>query len=111
RLIIRVLPSHRKRRQMPVRSSGDSGAVGVCLLMATHAIQAWHAFPCKTADDVCEVTMAIISLLRVICSSVTVNTARMSQDRIDLLPGRQSVGEPGVGCSGLAFTSLRRAQG
>ena len=71
---------------MPVVPAGDAGAVGVGLLMAACTIQPGHAFAFRAAHDVGKVTTPVVALLRVICGGVTVDAARVGQDRIDLLP-------------------------
>src|SRR6266498_4325928 len=108
-LIAQVLPLHRQRRQVPIVSARDAGAVGVFLLVAACTIQSGNAFAFRTTDDVSEMTVAIVALLRIICRRVTVDAARRSQDRIDLLPCSQPIGEPAFRCKGLALPGLEGA--
>jgi hypothetical protein len=62
---------------MPVGLTGHAGAVGVNFLMTTHTIQPGHALAIVTAaDDVSEMAMAVIPLLRIVCRRVTVDAAR-----------------------------------
>ena len=76
RAIAWVLPSHRQRRQVPIWSAGYAGTLGVLFLMATHAIQRGHATVCRPADDIREMPMPVIALLRIICGRMTVDAAR-----------------------------------
>src|ERR1043166_2125459 len=86
RVIMQVLPTHRERREVPVVTARNSGAVRVGFLMTAGAIQTGHAFAFRTTHDIRDVTMSVVSLLWVVRSRVTVDAARMSQDGIDLLP-------------------------
>ena len=54
-----------------------TGTVGICFLMTTRTIQSNHPFAFWTANDVCEMTVAIIALLRVIRRRMAVDAARM----------------------------------
>src|SRR5215471_1688218 len=62
-------------------------AIGVHFLMTTNAVQTRHSLIRRTAYDVREVPMPIVSLLGIICRRMTVNAARRCQHRIDFLPG------------------------
>src|SRR5712692_9783984 len=55
-----------------------------------------YTFAFRATNDIGEMTMAIVALLRIVCSSVTVDAAWRSQDRIDLFPRSQPIGEPGI---------------
>jgi hypothetical protein len=76
RPIVDVLPAHFERREMPVVTAGNAGAVGVRLLMTAGAIQTGYAFAFRPAHDVRDVTMTVITLLWVIRGGVTVDAAR-----------------------------------
>jgi hypothetical protein len=78
RAIVCVLPAHREWREVPVVTAGNSGAVGIRLLVTAGAIQARHAFALWSTHDVRDVTPSLIALLRIVCRSVTVDAARMS---------------------------------
>jgi len=86
-MIVRVLPAHRQRREMPIWSTRYARAVGVNFLMTTDATQRRHTSALSTAYDVCEVAMAIVALLRIVCGGVTVDAAWRNHDGINLLPG------------------------
>src|SRR5258706_9359224 len=77
---------------MPVVSTGYAGAVGVCRLVTANTVQSRHAFAFWSANDIGEMTMAIITLLRIIRRCMTIYTTGRSQDRVNLLPRRQAVG-------------------
>src|SRR6266852_7112999 len=77
---------------MPVAPTGYAGAVGVCRLVSANTVERRHAFAFWTANDIGEMTMAIITLLRIIRRCMTIYAARRSQDRVNLLPRRQAVG-------------------
>ncbi len=89
--IVQALPSHGQGRQVPIVPAGNSGTVGIGVLMTTRTIESRHTFAFWTPNDVCEVTVAIISLLRIGGGGVTIDAARMSQHRINLLPCGQPV--------------------
>src|SRR5438034_1815054 len=72
---------------MPIVSPGYARAVGVGLLVAARTVQSGNAFALRTPNYVGEVTLTAIPLLWVIGGCVTVDAARMDQNRIDLLPG------------------------
>ena len=78
---------------MPIRSAGHSGTVGILRLVTAHAVQSGHPFARRTANNICEVTVPVIALLRISCRCVTVDAAWRSQYRIHLLPRAQSIGE------------------
>src|SRR6266404_4115098 len=82
---------------MPVVAAGHSSALGICRLVAANTVQSRHAFAFWSANDIGEMTMAIITLLRIISRCMTIYAAGRSEDRINLLPCRQSIGR------GLAF--------
>src|SRR6266478_4596365 len=77
---------------MPVVTAGHSSALGICRLVAANTVQSRHAFAFWSANDIGEMTMAIITLLRIIRGCMTIYAARGSQDRVNLLPRRQAVG-------------------
>ena len=62
---------------MPVMSAGQSRAVGIRLLMTTRTIQSGYALAFWTTNDVGEMSVAIIALLRVIRRRMAVDAARM----------------------------------
>src|ERR1043165_10047114 len=76
---------------MPVRTARHSGAIGVRFMMTARAVQSGDAFSFWTTDHVGEVSVAIITLLGIVGSSMTVDTPRTSEHRIDLIPGGQTV--------------------
>src|SRR5687767_15936203 len=77
RLIVAVLPCHGQGRQVPVVTAGNSSAIGIALLMTGRAIQAGDACAFRTAHHVGKMTMAIVTLLRVVRSGVTVDAPWM----------------------------------
>ena len=77
RLIVYVLPAHRQWSEVPRMTAWYTGTVGICFLMTTRTIQPRHAFAFWTSNDVCEMTVAIIALLRVVRCRVAVDAARM----------------------------------
>jgi hypothetical protein len=77
RSIVQVLPLHREWREVPVVAPRDAGAIGVRLLMTAGAIQPRHAFTLPATNHVRDVPVSIVSLLRVVSGSVTVDTTRM----------------------------------
>jgi hypothetical protein len=81
---------------MPVVSSGYTSAVGIAFLVAARAIQAGDTLAFPTSHHVSRVTVPIVSLLWVVGGGVTVDTTRMDQDRIDLLPGEEPLRDPGI---------------
>ena len=107
RLIVAVLPRHRKRRQVPAMPAGDAGRVQVCSLMTLRAVRRAGGLACRslvaggagqTGDatalrpthHVELVPMPVLALLRIVGCGVAVEAPRMSQYGIDLLPS----GEP-----------------
>src|SRR5258706_15668050 len=80
---------------MPVATAGHSSALCICRLVAANTVERRHTFSFWTANDIGEMTMAIITLLRIIRGCMTIYAARRSQDRVNLLPRRQAVG-PGL---------------
>src|SRR5690349_16409648 len=95
-LIVRVLPFHGEGSQVPARSTGHSGAVCICLLMTGRAGEGRHTIPRRTAHDVGKVTVAIVTLLRIVGGGVAVDARWVHEDRIHLGPCVQSLGAPGV---------------
>jgi hypothetical protein len=77
RAIVCVLPTHRKWREVPVVTAGNSGAVGIRFLMTTGTIQTRHAFALWSTHNVGDVTTPVITLLRIVRRSVTVDAARV----------------------------------
>jgi hypothetical protein len=65
---------------MPVIPSGHSGAVGIRLLMTTCTIQTGNPFTFWTSNDIGEMTMAIIALLRVVGSGMAIYAARVREN-------------------------------
>jgi hypothetical protein len=76
RAIVCVLPTHFEWREVPVVTTGDSGAVGVCFLVAAGAIQASDSFAFRSTNNVCDVTVPVVALLWIVGGGVTVNTTR-----------------------------------
>ena len=78
----------------------------VCIhgLMTSGASQSRNSDAEWTSNDVGKVTMPVIALLRITPRCVAVDTARMSQHGIDLLPGGKSM------VSGSSCTRLARAR-
>jgi hypothetical protein len=74
--IIDVLPTHLEWREMPVMTTRNAGAICVRFLMTAAAIQTWNAFAFRTAHDIRDVTVPVITLLWIVCGSVTVDAAR-----------------------------------
>jgi hypothetical protein len=54
----------------------NAGAIGVRLLMTAGAIQTWNAFTFRTTHDIRDVTVSVVTLLWIVCGSVTVDAAR-----------------------------------
>src|SRR6267143_7273924 len=77
---------------MPVATAGHSSALCICRLVAANTVQSRNAFAFWSANDIGEMTMATITLLRIISGCMTIYAARRSQDRVNLLPRRQAVG-------------------
>src|SRR5258707_13148554 len=77
---------------MPVATAGHSSALGICRLVTANTVQSRNAVAFWSANDIGEMTMAIITLLRIIRRCMTIYAARRSQDRVNLLPCRQSIG-------------------
>ena len=77
---------------MPIVSPGYARAFGVGLLVAARTVQSGNAFALRTSNYVGEVTLTAIPLLWVIGGCVTVDAARMGQNRIDLLPSAEAWG-------------------
>src|SRR5713226_9355130 len=77
---------------MPVATAGHSRALGICRLVTANTVQSRHALAFWSTNDIGEMTMAIITLLRIIRRCMTIYAARRSQDRVNLLPRRQAVG-------------------
>src|SRR5215472_1843992 len=80
---------------MPVVTTRHPRAVGILLLMTAPAIEPRDPKTSRPANDVREMTVTIVTLLRVVCGSVTVDAARTGEHRIDLVPGGQSVSATG----------------
>jgi hypothetical protein len=78
RTIVCVLPTHLEWREVPVVTTGNTGAVGIGFLMATGAVQTGNAFAFRTTThDIRDVTPSIVALLWIVSGGVTVDTARM----------------------------------
>jgi len=76
RTIVDVLPAHFEWRKVPVVTTGNARAVGVCFLMTTGAIQTRNAFAFRTAHDIRDVPVSIVALLWIVRGGVTVDAAR-----------------------------------
>jgi len=61
-------------------SAGHSGAVSIRLLMTTRTIQSGHSFAFWTSNDIGEVTVAIIALLRIVGSGMAIYAARVREN-------------------------------
>jgi hypothetical protein len=61
-------------------SAGHSGAVGISLLMTARTIQSGHPFAFWTSNDIGEMTVAIIALLRVVGSGMAIYAARVREN-------------------------------
>jgi hypothetical protein len=61
---------------MPARATGYACTIGVDFLMTTLTVQRGYAYVPRAADDIREMAMAVIALLRIVCSCVTVDAAR-----------------------------------
>jgi len=92
RPVFEVLPSHRQRRKMPVRRAGNTGAVRVRRLMARRAIQRRYTLPFRTPNYIRNVTMPIVTLLRIVRCRVAVDASWRDHDRVDLLPCIETIG-------------------
>src|SRR5712664_164185 len=77
---------------MPVATAGHSSALGICRLVTANTVQSRNAIAFWSTDDIGEMAMAIITLLRIISGCMTIYTTGRSQDRVNLLPRRQAVG-------------------
>ena len=75
---------------MPVVPSGHAGAIRIGGLMAGGAVQARHALASRPAHDVEQMTVPVVTLLWIVCGGVAIDTARISEDRIDLLSGSET---------------------
>src|SRR5260370_14537599 len=76
---------------MPVATAGHSSALRICRLVAANTVQSRNAFAFWSANDIGEMTMAIITLLRIIRGCMTIYATRRSQYRVDLLPCRHFI--------------------
>src|SRR5882724_10987742 len=94
---------------MPVGPAGHAGAVGIHRLVSAYTTKRGHTLAGGTADDIREMTVPVIALLWIVGSGVTVDAARRSQNRIDLLPRGQSIGNLTIARRGFPFTDLERA--
>ena len=65
---------------MPVMSAGNSSAVRISLLMTASTIQSGHAFAFWASNDIGEMTVAIIALLRVVGSGMAIYAARAREN-------------------------------
>src|SRR5687768_6210603 len=96
RLVIDGLPRHRKRREVPIVLTWHSDGIVVPLLMARRAIEPRDAMTLSSSNDMEEMTMAIVALLRIVARRVAIEAARMHQNRVDLIPCTKAV-DPGCG--------------
>jgi hypothetical protein len=60
---------------MPIEPTRNSGAIGVLFLVTADAVQAGDAFAFRPANDICEMRVTIVALLRVVRGSVAVDAA------------------------------------
>ena len=89
-VVFGVLPLHGKRRQVPVVSAGNTGAIRVGGLMTGSTVQARHALAPRPAHYVEQMTAPVVALFGIARSRVAIDTARSCQHGIDLLPGRET---------------------
>jgi hypothetical protein len=80
RLIVYVLPAHRQWSEVPLVTTWYTGTVGISLLMTTRTIQSGHSFAFWTSNDIGEMTVAIIALLRVVGSCMAIYAARVREN-------------------------------
>src|SRR5260370_39376194 len=80
---------------MPVVCAGNASAVRVRRLMTGRTVQRDDTLVLRTADHVCDVTMSIVTLLRIVRCRVAIEASRRHHDRIDLLPGSEAAGSWG----------------
>jgi hypothetical protein len=72
--------------------AGNSRRVCIRILMACAALQRRNALTRRPTHHVEEVSMTVVTLLGIIPGCVAVDTARMSQNAIDLFPGGKAFG-------------------
>lgn|GEM_PF-6162766 len=77
---------------MPVMAARNSCRVCIRGLMTSDALQPWNAFPIWPTHDIKEMSMAIVTLLRVTPGCVAVDTTRVGHYAIDLAPGGKAFG-------------------
>src|SRR5229473_2205826 len=80
---------------MPIARAGNAGAVRVRRLVTGRTIQRDDTLVLRTADYVRDVTMPIVTLLWIVRCRVAIEASRRHHDRIDLLPGGETVGSRG----------------
>ena len=80
RLIVYVLPTHRQWSEVPLVTAWHTGTVGICFLMTARTIQSSHSFAFWTSNDIGEMTVAIIALLRVVGSGMAVYAASVREN-------------------------------
>src|SRR5437899_13009659 len=71
---------------MPVVRTGNARAVRIRALMTRSTVQARHTFVSRAADNVKQMAVPVIALLRIVRGGMAINATRMRQYRIDLLP-------------------------
>src|SRR5204863_10031747 len=72
-LVSRVLPLHRKWRQMPAFRAWHARAVCIGRLMTSRTLQCGNTFALWAAHYIKEVAMSVIALLWIIAGGVTVD--------------------------------------
>jgi hypothetical protein len=75
--VIRVLPLHRQRSQMPVLAAGNARAIRVGALMTSSAVQRRHAFAFGASDNVKRMAVPVIALLRILGGGVAIDATGM----------------------------------
>ena len=82
-----AFPDHRhvgRRRQMPVWRAGRHVQSGdIMLLMTGGALLSKLAFPIRSATDILNVYVSIVTLARKVTSRMTIETTRMLENRND----------------------------
>ena len=90
-----ILPLHCQRRELPVHRSRHSGRVGVGRLMACTAVQANDACVARTTNDIEQMSVTIVALLRVLDGRMAVDTAWGADNRVHAVPCREAVDSRG----------------
>ena len=71
---------------MPVVRAGNAGGVGIGRLMTGSTVQAGHTCAFRPPDDIEQVRMPVIPLLRIVRRGVAIDTTGIGQDGVNLLP-------------------------